>query len=214
VLHSSCRVRKFSITMVTPPCLPACLPYSLLWLYPCFLCFCFHFIFMSLSFFTRLIFMDKENGSAPVAVFRTVAMATGNVYIRIYTTSSLLCLPNSQWVHQYSLNSRNATGQWDRDKSQLLAQFSCLSEVPGLMALPGCRCVCLFVCLFVCVCVRARARAREFARVCVCARACEFVCVCARARVWVRVCMYACVCVCLRVCVCVCVCLRAHVLFH
>jgi hypothetical protein len=39
---------------------------------------------MSLSLFTRLIFMDKENGSASVAVFRTVAMATGNVYIRIY----------------------------------------------------------------------------------------------------------------------------------
>lgn len=82
--------------------------------------------------------MDKENGSAPVAVFRNVAMATGNVYIHIYcTTSSLFCLPNSQWFHQYAVNSRNATGQWDRDKSQLLAHFSRLSEVLYL----GCACV-------------------------------------------------------------------------
>ena len=95
--------------------------------------------------------MDKENGSAPVAVFRTVAMATGNVYIRIYTTSSLLCLPNSQWVHQYIVNSRNATGQWDRDKSQLLAQYSCLGEVPRLMSLQGCVCVCVRACVRVCV---------------------------------------------------------------
>jgi len=64
------------------------------------------------------------------------------MYISIYTGSSLLCLPNSQWVRQYATNSRNATGQWVRDKSQLLAQFSCLSEVPRQILLPGCRCVC------------------------------------------------------------------------
>ena len=44
----------------------------------------YFYVCLSLSLFTRLIFMDKENGSALVAVFRTVAMATGNVYIHIY----------------------------------------------------------------------------------------------------------------------------------
>jgi len=78
VLHSSCRVRKFSIAMVTPACRTGYCG--------CIRAFCVSVftLFLCLSLFTRLIFMDKENGSAPVAVFRTVAMATGNVYIHIY----------------------------------------------------------------------------------------------------------------------------------